>query len=475
MAARSDRRVNPASLQTVDDCRVLLRRSLGLIERFRGLIEAHGNDITFLTDGHFSLVPESWGSLEALSAAELTRLPLGALPENSTAELRDFVEECMACQLDPYPLDQPVPGACHVRHFLGTTEKKRDEMIRMAHLIAGVCEECKVPHVVDIGCGKGYLSTLLAATHGLAVLGIEQSEETAAAANERNESVRKKLPKAGGQDVFDLKVRAARVKLRENAGGVSLESILEAEHVATTVLVGLHICGDLLPDCCQLFASCPRIAALVVCGCCYNMLSEAAEPGDCDGELGSKRSCVDEAAREAAFPLSLFATELGAFFGRRLRNAACNSVFEWAGHVSAWVDRVVYTSGYRAVLGAFMAMHGLSTTTKWGKTFQNVKRKPLFGAWAHELLGRHCAGAALHSADTLQAFYDARHGRCDAQLLAFEAVAGLLLPVLETFIVVDRLLFLCERGCPVQLRALFDPALSPRNWVLVAQRPLASS
>ena len=51
---------------------------------------------------------------------------------------------------------------CHVRHFLGTSEKKRDEMVRMAHLVNEVAGEQQATHVTDLGCGKGYLGTLLA-------------------------------------------------------------------------------------------------------------------------------------------------------------------------------------------------------------------------------------------------------------------------------------------------------------------------
>ena len=61
------------------------------------------------------------------------------------------------------------------------------------------------------------------------------------------------------------------------AGGVSLDTILTEEKIAQTALVGLHVCGDLLPDSCRLFASCQQIRIMVMVGCCYNIMTEAKE------------------------------------------------------------------------------------------------------------------------------------------------------------------------------------------------------
>lgn len=45
-------------------------------------------------------------------------------------------------------------------------------------------------------------------------------------------------------------------------------------------------------------------------------------------------------------------------------------------------------------------------------------------------------------------------------------------PVLETLILLDRLLFLQEQGSSVEslILPIFDPALSPRNMALIAKK-----
>lgn len=451
--------VSPASLDSADKCAAFLQRAYEHIRVYKELIEAHGSDITFLSSHSFELIPSSWGSgsLLELDLGQLTQLSLGKCPAHLPEEFKHFIRVSRSCQLDPDPKSDVEVPHCHVRHFLGTTDKKRFEMLNMARAIGQVAERTSTQHVVDIGCGKGYLSTLLASAYKLSVLGIEQSPETAAAAKERNELVRKKLPKEDAN--FNVKVRAARIRLGNEmeADSVTLNSILDEEAVDSTILVGLHICGDLLPDCLQLFSSCSHLRAAVLCGCCYNMLTEASE---CDPTISQSR-----------FPLSTFARAHNITFGRRLRNAACHSVCEWARDTPGLVERLTYTSCYRAVLGCFMQQHGLCTTRKWGRTFQNVKRKPAFGAWAAELLALHCSEVPPPLEAELEAYYQGIQALCLAQLTVFECVVGALLPVLESIIVVDRMLYCWEQGLAVQAEALFAPHQSPRTFVLTVRRP----
>ncbi|XP_068524894.1 methyltransferase-like protein 25B isoform X2 [Anas acuta] len=56
------------------------------------------------------------------------------------------------------------------------------------------------------------------------------------------------------------------------------------------------------------------------------------------------------------------------------------------------------------------------------------------------------------------------------ELLAFRCLALLLAPLVESLILLDRLLYLREQGFQCALLPLFDPRFSPRNLVLVAAR-----
>ncbi|XP_040394946.1 protein RRNAD1 [Cygnus olor] len=56
------------------------------------------------------------------------------------------------------------------------------------------------------------------------------------------------------------------------------------------------------------------------------------------------------------------------------------------------------------------------------------------------------------------------------EVLAFLSLALLLAPLVESLILLDRLLYLREQGFQCALVPLFDPRFSPRNLVLVAAR-----
>jgi len=53
-------------------------------------------------------------------------------------------------------------------------------------------------------------------------------------------------------------------------------------------------------------------------------------------------------------------------------------------------------------------------------------------------------------------------------VVVFYVLRLLLAPLWEALILLDRLLFLTEKGYPAALIPLFDPSISPRNYALVA-------
>lgn len=56
------------------------------------------------------------------------------------------------------------------------------------------------------------------------------------------------------------------------------------------------------------------------------------------------------------------------------------------------------------------------------------------------------------------------------RVVAFFSLALMLAPLVETLILLDRLLYLEEQGFYAELLPIFSPELSPRNLVLVATK-----
>lgn len=62
------------------------------------------------------------------------------------------------------------------------------------------------------------------------------------------------------------------------------------------------------------------------------------------------------------------------------------------------------------------------------------------------------------------------------RVVAFFSLTLLLAPLVETLILLDRLLYIQEQGFHAELLPIFSPELSPRNLVLVAtKQPLGQA
>lgn len=57
------------------------------------------------------------------------------------------------------------------------------------------------------------------------------------------------------------------------------------------------------------------------------------------------------------------------------------------------------------------------------------------------------------------------------RVVVYFSLSLLLAPVVETLVLLDRIVYLQENGVDSHLVPLFDPNFSPRNFVLVALKP----
>ncbi|XP_058479983.1 methyltransferase-like protein 25 [Solea solea] len=69
--------------------------------------------------------------------------------------------------------------------------KKSHEVQSMSEVVACLAEHCGVKQVIDVGSGKGYLSSFLSLQYGLQVYGIDSSSTNTHGAQERNRKLKK--------------------------------------------------------------------------------------------------------------------------------------------------------------------------------------------------------------------------------------------------------------------------------------------
>ncbi|CAN7995028.1 unnamed protein product [Ixodes hexagonus] len=203
--------------------------------------------------------------------------------------------------------------------------------------------------VVDLGSGKGYLSSNLTSAHAMTVLGIE----SAAGNNHRAETRFSKIERASRTRRNPSAVRnatVARLSAAEDRSTTdeSAESLSDAEgptppsanggHFRTltarvdedfdlcealkksfswdkgvvedVIVCGLHTCGDLASSALKLFVRCPRAKVLCLVGCCYHLIQEEfVEPQSGGRQFGFPMS---EALRKRKYVLGRNARMLAA-------------------------------------------------------------------------------------------------------------------------------------------------------------------
>uniref|UniRef100_A0A8C3FX12 Methyltransferase like 25 n=1 Tax=Cyclopterus lumpus TaxID=8103 RepID=A0A8C3FX12_CYCLU len=69
--------------------------------------------------------------------------------------------------------------------------KKSHEVKSMSEVVACLAQHCEVKQVIDLGSGKGYLSSFLSLQYGLRVYGIDSSSTNTHGAQERNRKLKK--------------------------------------------------------------------------------------------------------------------------------------------------------------------------------------------------------------------------------------------------------------------------------------------
>ncbi|XP_034719309.1 methyltransferase-like protein 25 [Etheostoma cragini] len=69
--------------------------------------------------------------------------------------------------------------------------KKSHEVQSMSEVVACLAQRCRVKQVIDVGSGKGYLSSFLSLQYGLQVYGIDSSSTNTHGAHERNRKLKK--------------------------------------------------------------------------------------------------------------------------------------------------------------------------------------------------------------------------------------------------------------------------------------------
>lgn len=313
--------------------------------------------------------------------------------------------------------------------------------------------------------------------------------------------------------------------------GRKLHSSCNADNKNSLVLAGLHACGDLSVTMLKTFVECKEVKAVVSIGCCYNLLSE--EGIDFVGSPSGFP--MSHGVKSLGFPFGKSSCDLACQSAERWRSLerdagvhnfelhAFRAAFQMV--LCKYYPEIIFTSPsvgrqgkamrrqqQRRILESQLHIEDHTCPSFDQKhcdiaySFLNPKESKTDNKSISKL-----DTAALSHGGSFNRSLRCEHTVYDDKYLLFEkyCLSGLCRldlkpldnlnlhrlwdeaepfadiigpywslraafgPLLETYILLDRLLFLQEQGSSLEavMLPVFDPVLSPRNVAIIAKKP----
>lgn len=234
------------------------------------------------------------------------------------------------------------------------------------------------------------------------------------------------------------------------------------------VLTGLHACGDLSATLLRHFVSCPQVRGITSVACCYMKITTQENPSP-PGLISPPTPLSPSTEHfpfEFGYPMSSLVRELpGHQLSYKAREGACHAVEDYVRRLGD-ESELLKTHCYRAILETFIR----DTRPDLRRAgIQTIKKAHLLPFTEYARLGLPRVGLPPDlplDQERVEAMLKQQN-----KVVVYFSLTLLLAPVVETLVLLDRMIYLEENGVESQLIALFNPNFSPRNFVLVAVKP----
>lgn len=352
-----------------------------------------------------------------------------------------------------------------IREFM--KEKKNHEVEIIAGIVAALSKARGRDHlIIDVGDGKGYLSSRLSLEFKLKVLGIDGNLQNTVVAEKRNKMLSKKwkalvTKEAKRSNNEDIEVEAVQSDLYKTTSKMIFsktdlkklaQEAFQDDAIEDLCIVGLHTCGNLSPNSLKQFVENDDIKVVCNVGCCYHLIFE---------EFFNQEVRELDQQDDFGFPLSQHLRDQRYQLGRNARMLA-----------SQCYERVIHHKDMPDESLFFRALFEKLLREKWSPhDSKNVKLGRIKFKTFEEYLKKGCKKCGIEmdlSSDEIDQLL--RDHETDRRLINLNYFLRLLTAkVIETLILCDRFLFLLENGADdVFLVKIFDPVVSPRNYALIA-------
>nr|XP_018910524.1 PREDICTED: methyltransferase-like protein 25 [Bemisia tabaci] len=375
------------------------------------------------------------------------------------------------------------------------SEKKSYEVDVMSQVVLSMVSATDCSHIVDIGGGKAYLSSNLSLQHNLKVLSIDQCRGNTHGAAERLERLKKvwNRMKYNAENPYEgkkgknwkskKKIPAAESTLNflnsEAAGNplfkqrtefitstTDIRHILRdsfpGDSISGAGLVGLHTCGNLASAHLRIFVQNLNVFKFLLnIGCCYHLIQEEFSEDKFWNEI---KACTEDQS-EPGFPMSSFLREREFFLSRNPRMLATQSP-ERVLHERKLVTVPLF---YRSLLQVLLTKKSNGDDFPYCVVGRLALKCTNFTEYALKAVKKIGLKATV-TEDELDELYRSHYHHFDRIQMFFLIRVGLS-PVLESLILLDRLLYLHEQGVEDSFIAqIFDPVKSPRCYAIISIR-----
>ncbi|CAL0326433.1 unnamed protein product [Lupinus luteus] len=549
---------NTYSCNNSDETLTWIKSIIDFITPFSFLINPHV--VNFFTDRLWLNVDKEWmDCLRGESVQNLLLIPSGVIQDHWPTSLKNFILNLrsMVFRQEQADVDMALPGLqmTSLSSVLaqGMNVKKKHEVEVLSAVVSTIADSVRAHTIVDVGAGQGYLAQVLAFQYQHPVIAIDACSHHGRVTGARAERIKKHyisqmLKSGSGMRSLNvpktitcrvLSIDALKTLVETSLPGDDMEQSRlkgesqeeqgkphcpgDADKKPSTVLAGLHACGDLSVTMLKTFLECKDVKAVVSLGCCYNLLSEES---------------VMDAGSQCGFPMSQSVRSMGLSLGKSARDLACQSAERWRSlDMHAGIHNFELHA-FRAAFQMVLSKHYpevLMNTPSIGRKGKALRRRQQRrsaesqhhqqGSIGHirqnssvlpaesenggiitSVLDIHALPSEIHS--NAKAGCDGT--KSDNKFLLFEnfcrsglshigieqsldinlqsiwmeaepfsdligpywSLRAALGPLLETLILLDRLLFLQEQGSELEayLLPIFDPKISPRNVAIIAKK-----
>uniref|UniRef100_A0A2H1VDH6 SFRICE_005615 n=1 Tax=Spodoptera frugiperda TaxID=7108 RepID=A0A2H1VDH6_SPOFR len=341
---------------------------------------------------------------------------------------------------------------------IAVSRKKQHEIIYLVKEIKEMCEQVECDTVVDFGSGLGYLDQLLFEKTNYRILGIECKESHYVGAKVRQ---RKYHPNSTDY------VKYIKHTVKENSDENIRRFVQEKfEDHRQFCITGLHACADLTIDAINLFLKMDEAKALVIMPCCYHKMVE-----NCNSFKN--------------FPLSICLKDIfRKYNGSDYLKVPFLRVAAQPPSVDEKLEDLVFNLLSRAVLQEYAFKQNCKLKRKKRKAVKTKNMDKNFETYLQDAVANGFELIKKESSDDsnkvenptfcveeIMTLWNSMSKVTFKKAGIFILLQNYLQPVIENFVLYDRLVYLKEKGVKhCEFKKILNVNTSPRCLALLAYK-----